>query len=113
MRQHFPVVLVGNALSLMVAATKLAQNGVDVAIVNIGKNWGGQFTTATFDGVSYDPGMVLHEFTSYNSQNGNEDVSTYDPAIRNDAGRFCESVRRYVGAYQAIHDIATPEMYVD
>lgn len=112
MRRHFPIVLVGNALSLMVGATRLAQKGADVAIVNSGKNWGGHFTTATFEGVSYDAGMVLHEFTSYNSQNGDEDLRTYDSAVRNDAGRFCESVRRYVNAYQTTHDIPSPKMYI-
>jgi len=70
MSDHFPIVLVGNALSLMVAATRLARNGADVAIVNSGKNWGGHFTTITCKGIAFDAGMVLHEFTSYNAQGG-------------------------------------------
>ena len=113
MSQHFPIVLVGNALSVMVAAIKLAKTGADVAIVNSGKNWGGHFMTVTCKGVSFDAGMVLHEFTSYNAQSGGEDPRTYDAAVRNDAGRFCETVREYIGGYQATHDIAAPSMYVD
>ena len=99
MSRYFPIVLVGNALSLMVAATKIARNGADVAIVNSGKNWGGHFTTVTCKGVSFDAGMVLHEFTSYNAQSGGEDPRTYDAAVRNDAGRFCETVRQYIEAH--------------
>ena len=81
MTRHFPIVLMGNALSLMVAATKLAKTGADVAIVNSGKNWGGHFTTVTCKGVAFDAGMVLHEFTSYNAQSGAEDPRTYDAAV--------------------------------
>jgi hypothetical protein len=113
MQQHFPMVLVGNALSLMVAATRLAQQGADVAIVNSGRNWGGHFTTMTCKGVVFDPGMVLHEFTSYRASPRFEDVRTYNPATKNDAGRFCDTVRRCVSAYQEIRDIAVPKMYVD
>ena len=113
MSRHLPIVLVGTALSLMVAATKLAKTGADVAIVNTGQNWGGHFTTVTCKGVSFDAGMVLHEFTSYNAQSGDEDRRTYDAAVRNDAGRFCETVRDYIAGYQATHDIMAPSMYVD
>ncbi len=113
MQQHFPIVLVGNALSLMVAATKLAQRGADVAVVNSGRNWGGHFTTMACKGVVFDPGMVLHEFTSYRTSPHVEDIRTYNPAIRNDAGRFCDAVRRCVGAYQEIRDITVPKMYVE
>ena len=113
MQQHFPIVLVGNALSLMVAATRLTQQGAKVAIVNSGKNWGGHFTTMTCKGVVFDPGMVLHEFTSYRPSPYVEDVRTYNPAIRNDAGRFCDTVRRYVCTYQEFRDITVPKMYVD
>lgn len=113
MSDHFPIVLIGNALSLMVAATKLARNGADVAIVNSGKNWGGHFTTITCKGVAFDAGMVLHEFTSYNAKGGGENPRTYDAAVRNDAGRFCETVRDYIAGYQATHDIMAPSMYVD
>jgi len=112
MSDHFPIVLVGNALSLMVAATRLARNGADVAIVNSGKNWGGHFTTITCKGIAFDAGMVLHEFTSYNAQGG-ENPRSYNAAVRNDAGRFCESVRDYIAGYQATHDIMVPRMYVD
>jgi hypothetical protein len=113
MAGHFPIVLIGNALSLMVAATRLARDGTDVAIVNSGKNWGGHFTTITCKGVAFDAGMVLHEFTSYNAQGGGENPRSYDAAVRNDAGRFCETVRDYIAGYQASHDIMAPSMYVD
>jgi hypothetical protein len=113
MTQHVPILLVGNALSSMVAATRLAQGGAQVTIVNSSNNWGGHFTTMTCKGVDFDPGMVLDEFTSYKASSPDEDIRTYDPLIRNDAGRFCESVRHCVGRYQELRDIAVPKMYVD
>jgi hypothetical protein len=113
MRKDTPFVLVGNALSVMVAATKLAKNGADVVIINGSNNWGGHFTTVPYGDVSYDAGMVLHEFTSYNSENSKEDLRTYDPTIRNDAGRFCKTVRQYVNLYQETHEITAPKMYVE
>jgi len=113
MTQDSPYVLIGNALSVMVAATSLAKKGAEVVIINGSLNWGGHFSTVSCDGVTYDAGMVLHEFTSYNVQQGEENLQTYDPANRNDAGRFCNTVRRYVNQYQAVHDITALKMYVD
>lgn len=113
MAQDIPYVLVGNALSTMVAATRMAEAGVEVVIVNGSSNWGGHFTTVSGDGFSYDAGMVLHEFTSYSSVNSSEDLSTYNPAIRNDAGRFCNTVRQYVSLYQETHEISDLKMYVE
>jgi hypothetical protein len=112
-RRQFSIVLVGNALSVMVGATRLARNGADVAIVNVTNNWGGHFSTFMANGVPFDPGMVLHEFTSFNSESRGADPTTYDPAIRNDAGRFCANVQQLVDTYQRTHAIPTPKMYVD
>ena len=113
MPRHFSIVLVGNALSLMVAATRLARNGAEIAIVNPTKNWGGHFSTFMANGVPFDPGMVLYEFTSFNSESGEADPATYNPAIRNDAGRFCANVHHFVDSYQPTHEIPTPRMYID
>ena len=63
-----PPVLIGNSLSLMVAATQLARDGTDVVVVNGAKNWGGHFSTVAFKGVPFDLGMVLQEFTAYNAR---------------------------------------------
>lgn len=112
MKNDAPFVLVGNALSVMVAARDLAQSGVDVVIINGSNNWGGHFTTVTFGGIAYDAGMVLHEFTSYHSQSGEEDLCSYNPAIRNDAGRFCNTIRQYVSRYQETHEIGDLKMCV-
>lgn len=112
MTQQSPYVLVGSALSTMVAAAKLAEDGADVVIINGSNNWGGHFTTVSCDGVSYDAGMVLHEFTSYNAINSEENLSSYDATVRNDAGRFCNTVRQYVNLYQDTHEISAPKMFV-
>jgi hypothetical protein len=111
-RNHYPVVLVGNSLSVMVAAIEVARQGTDVAIVHGGKGWGGHFSTVSSNGASFDIGMVLYEFTSYNSRGTAHDVRTYDPSIRNDAGRFCQTVQAYIDRHQSTHTIATPNMYV-
>jgi hypothetical protein len=113
MKNDIPFVLVGNALSVMVAARDLAKSGADVIIVNGSNNWGGHFATVSFGGIAYDAGMVLHEFTSYHSQSGEEDLYSYNPAIRNDAGRFCNTIRDYVNRYQKTHEIDELKMCVD
>ncbi len=112
MSSALPLVLVGNALSLMVAATRLARRGIAVTVVNGGRNWGGHFTTVNVGGLAFDPGMVLHEFTSFSMPDAEPDVRSYDPSVRNDAGRFCTAVRRYVNYYQQTRDIVTPQMMV-
>ncbi len=108
-----PYVLIGNALSVMVAANKLAKEGAEVVVINGRTNWGGHFSTATFNHVSYDAGMVLHEFTSYNAQTQEEDLKTYNPMIRNDAGRFCKTIHQYINNYQETHEIDALKMYVE
>ena len=113
MQRQFPIVLVGNALSLMVAAIRLARDCAEIAIVNPTKNWGGHFSTFIANSVPFDPGMVLYEFTSFNSESREADPATYDPAIRNDAGRFCAKVQTFVEGYQRTHEIPTPKMYID
>jgi hypothetical protein len=112
MKNDGPFIMMGNALSVMVAARELAQSGADVVIVNGSNNWGGHFTSMSVGGIDYDAGMVLHEFTSYNYQSGDEDLNTYNPVIRNDAGRFCKTVRQYVHRYQKTHDIGDLKMFV-
>lgn len=105
-------VIVGNALSGMVAAKATADSGQQVVLVNGSKNWGGHFSTVTFGDYQFDAGMVLHEFTAFNSDAFN-DLSTYNPKIRNDAGRFCNKVKTYVEQYQSTHKIDHIQMLVD
>ena len=112
MKNAEPCVIIGNALSAMVAATELAKIGHQVILVNGTNNWGGHFITLNFDGVTYDGGMVLHEFTSFSEQ-GKEDISTYNPAIRNDTGRFCKTVANYVGRFQKTHEVSGIKTYID
>jgi NAD(P)-binding Rossmann-like domain len=113
MKNTHPYVIIGNALSSMVAATELAQAGYQVTLVNGTNNWGGHFTTLNFDGIAYDGGMVLHEFTSYGVQSEVEDISTYNAAIRNDTGRFCKTIAHYVGRFQKTHEVNGIQTYVD
>ena len=113
MKNIAPCVLIGNALSSMVAATELAKAGHQVILVNGTNNWGGHFITLNFDGIAYDGGMVLHEFTSFGAQSEVEDISTYNAAIRNDTGRFCKTIADYVGHFQNTHEVSGIKNYVD
>jgi hypothetical protein len=113
MNNNEPYVLVGNALSSMIAAVELADAGHQIMIVNGTNNWGGHFVTLNFDGINFDAGMVLHEFTSYNTQADVEDISTYNAALRIDTGRFCKTVEAYVARYQQTHEVDAIQMYVD
>lgn len=113
MKNSEPYVLIGNALSSMVAATELARSGHQVTLVNGTNNWGGHFITLNFDGIAYDGGMVLHEFTSFGVQSEVEDISTYNAAIRNDTGRFCKTIANYVGRFQKTHEVSGIKTYVD
>lgn len=105
-------VIVGNALSGMVAAKAIADSGQQVVMVNGKKNWGGHFSTVTFGEYQFDAGMVLHEFTAFNSGAFN-DLSTYNPKVRNDAGRFCNTVKSFVEQYQTTHKVDDIQMLVD
>lgn len=113
MRGADSCVLIGNALSTLVAATELADSGHEIVVVNGTNNWGGHFTTLEFDGMAYDAGMVLHEFTSFCPRGNDEDIYTYDASIRNDAGRFCKTLADYVGRFQRTHAVGGIKMYVD
>ncbi len=105
-------VMIGNALSVMVAAKALADQGQEVILVNGSKSWGGHFSALQFGEHRFDAGMVLHEFTSFN-MNAIADIDTYDPSIRNDAGRFSDTVKAYVAQYQTTHQVDEIKMLVN
>jgi hypothetical protein len=107
------LMLIGNSLSSMIAATLLARRGINVVVVNGSPNWGGHFSSVECGGCLWDAGMVLHEFTAYNIQHDIQSIHTYDSAVRYDAGRFCAVVRDFVHSYQHTSEIAAPAMYVE
>ena len=115
MNKH-SVVFVGSSLSMMIGALELANKGIKVAILNNSKNWGGHFSTINLNDTDYDGGMVLYEFTSFNSSADSDqesDILTYDPWKRNDSGRFCNLIYKFVSKYVNTHKIDAPKMYLN
>lgn len=110
MEFKYPCAIVGNSLSAMIAANQISKNGNSVILINGARNWGGHFSPISIDGISFDPGMVLHEFTAYNTQSQDSELSSYNPMMRNDSGRFCDVIRKFVNTYQETHDIDSIKM---
>ncbi|MBX3637388.1 MAG: hypothetical protein KF683_18625 [Rubrivivax sp.] len=108
-----PLVIVGNALAGLVAATQRARQGLPTVLVNPGGPWGGHFAGLQAGGRRWDAGMVLYEFSSFRAADEAPDLASYDPARRNDVGRFLGVVRDWVQGRQRTQVIPAPEMLLD
>ena len=85
--EPFDVIFAGNFLTTLVAALGLAQAGKKVCVVNPVPSWGGHFSRLTVGGLTFDPGAVSHEFSTFNAA-GATDPLDYDSRRRSDVGRF-------------------------
>lgn len=108
-----PLLLVGNSLAVLVAATERAYRGLETTIINPGGPLGGYFSGVTALGRLHDAGMLLYEFQSYSEPASAPSLESYDPMKRNDVGRFCSVVRRYVHSHQHTQPASMPHMWVD
>lgn len=108
-----PLAIVGNALSVVVAATERARRGLRTVVVNPGGPWGAYFAGVQADGRRWDAGMVAYEFTSFRETGSRPALATYDPMVRNDIGRFVAVVQDYVQRRQSTRVIQTPQMWID
>ncbi len=106
-----PLALVGNALSVQVAALERARLGLPTLVLNPGGPWGGYFAGVNAGGQRWDAGMVMHEFTSFSAAAEAPPLASYDPMRRNDIGRFCATARGWVARHQATRDIDAPQMW--
>lgn len=106
-----PLVLVGNALAVQVAALERAAAGLPTVVVNPGGPWGGYFAGVEAGGRRWDAGMVLYEFTSFAAPAEAPPLASYDPLRRNDIGRFCATVQAWVARHQVTRTIAAPQMW--
>lgn len=104
-------VVVGGSVAGLMAALTLADAGWRVSLIAASARRGGHFAGLTLDEQLFDVGMVLLEFTSYNSD-PTASLSSYDPHRRNDAGRFVSHVERILGSFGVSHPVETPEMRV-
>ncbi len=107
------LVLAGNSLAVLVAATERAHRGLPTTIVNPGGTLGGYFSGVQALGRRHDAGMMFYEFSSSDEPATPPRLDSYDPMKRNDASRFCAVVRRYVQSYQSTRPIRMPRMWVD
>lgn len=107
-----PLVLVGNALSVLVAATERARQGQRSTVIKPGGPWGGYFAGVRTGGRLWDAGMVLYEFSSFRAAPTAPDLQGYQPRLRNDVGRFCVVVRDFVARHQTTHAVAPPTMHL-
>jgi protoporphyrinogen oxidase len=103
-------VIVGNALAGMVSALELAKAGTKVTLVNPGGPLGGYFAGLEIDGVMFDAGLVKFELDGYLSQQSK--LSTYDPKLRNDVGRFMNIVHAWALQYATLHQFDMPKMWL-
>lgn len=108
-----PLVIVGNSLSVVIAATERARRGQRTTVVNPGGPWGAYFAGVQADGRRWDAGMVTYEFTSFRETGVQPPLATYDPMVRNDIGRFVAVVQDYVQRRQSTRVIQTPQMWID
>ncbi|MDO5056414.1 MAG: hypothetical protein Q4E06_03670 [Lautropia sp.] len=112
-RSDAAMVVVGSSLAVLVAATERARRGLQTVIIRSGGALGGYFSGVHVMGRRRDAGMVLYEFSSFRETDAMPSLSSYDPMRRNDVGRFCGLVRRYVGQQQKTRVIDTPQMWTD
>jgi hypothetical protein len=106
-------VFVGGTLASVVAVTERAAKGLPSVLVNPGGPLGGYFAGIEAGGRLWDAGMVLYEFTSFREPADEPDIRSYDPMKRNDVGRFCATVRRYVERRQQTRTVTTPELQLN
>jgi hypothetical protein len=106
-----PLVLVGNALAVMVAALARASHGLPTLVLNPGGPWGGYFAGVNAAGRRWDAGMVMYEFTSFSAAAEAPPLASYDPLRRNDIGRFCATVQAWVARHQETRTIEMPQMW--
>ena len=106
------VVVVGGSLAALVAAADLAEAGQDVTMVKPGGAWGGYFAGFKVGDLTFDAGMVMLEFTAFAQQAGIGDIGSYDPAVRNDVGRFASVVQDWAASRFSTREISPLSMQI-
>jgi hypothetical protein len=106
------VVIAGNNLAALVAAQSIAAAGRGVVLINPAPSWGGHFAGVELASRRFDPGMILYEFDAANRET-RPDLRSYDPARRNDCGRFTDMVRNYVEERVSTVSAPDPSVLID
>ena len=106
-----PLVLVGNSLAVLVAATERAYRGLRTTIINPGGPLGGRFAGVQAIGRCHEAGLQLHDFGRREEATPLPRLDSYDPMKFDDASRFGGVVRRYVLSNQHTRPIMAPRMW--
>lgn len=111
--QTCPLLLVGNSLAVLVAATERARLGLQTTLVNPGRGLGGYFAGVQVMGRRRDAGMVLFEASAFSEASAKPSLDGYNPMKRNDVGRFMGVIRDYVRSQQQTRLIDAPQMWLE
>lgn len=104
----FDFLFAGNNLTTLTAALELSKKGKKVGLINPLPSWGGHFSSIELNGIKFDPGSVSHELTSYNNTN-QLNPADYNPANRNDWGRFTSLIDSYTRSHLVLKRIDPPQ----
>ncbi len=110
---NYEIVIEGNSLSALVLAWQLSKYGMRIILLCENNNWGGHFREISFSSYLFDPGMTLYEFTSFNKNNVNNELRTFQISDLNDVGRFTEKLESFISMFHELNPIITPSMSVD
>jgi hypothetical protein len=103
MKNH---ILIGNNLATIVAALELIRHNKHVTLYTDDKNLGGHFAGINIQGINFDIGMVMIE--KLHSEKLDGDILTYNPSIRNDWVRFCNTTSRWLDQNASLKLAPTP-----
>ena len=102
------IVIEGNSLAALVAALELSKSGYEIILLNESNNWGGHLREINISGFKFDPGMILYEFTSFNTPKVN--INELNINSINDIGSFSDIALSFISDFQELVDIKTPVM---
>ena len=107
----FDFLFIGSKLTNLIAIKEILDldKNKKIALFSPSNMIGGHFSSLKINGITYDPGTVLHEFTSFNNLINN-DIYEYNPKIRNNAGIYYSSVEKYIRKYIKLNEIIKPKM---
>lgn len=108
------VLLIGNNLSVLVAAAELGAAGRQVVLVTDGRPAGGHFRGLRLEGIDIDIGMVLLEQGGDPLSSGAvPELAGYRPRVRYDWTRFGPLVDDWLRAQVDMVRTPTPEVVMD